>query len=101
MAVSVTVYFVIAATLLGAAGFWFIRETGDPTKPVDSIFGEAIKPPPKTRRQELIEARDAVTRQIEILRSPVGGGLRTAPPNVSAEIAELQELLDRINRELD
>jgi hypothetical protein len=92
-------YYALGVVLLCLAAYWFLRETDDPTLPVDS-FGKVIKPPPKTRHQELVEARDKVLRQIEVLRSPAGSGLRNAPPNVEYEMAELNAVLEEINAEL-
>ncbi len=67
-----------------------MRETGDPTRPRASRVGEPIKAPPKTRREELLEARTRIQRQIEILQTPAGGpSYRNAPPDVSAEIAQV------------
>jgi len=97
--VSLPLYYALGAALLCLAAYWFLRETEDPTLPRDS-FGEPIKPPPKTRHQELVEARDKVLRQMEILQSPMGSGSRNAPPNVEYEMAELNAVLEEINAEL-
>ena len=86
--------------LFGLAAYWFLRETGDPARPIDSITGEPLDPPPKTRRQELIEARAKIERQIEILQSPVGRQRVNASPYIEYELAELQALRDGINEEL-
>lgn len=93
-------YYAIGICLLCAVAYWFLRETGDPTRPVDSITGEPLDPPPKSRRQELFAAREKIQRQIEILQSPVGNSGRNAPPYVEYELAELQDLLNGINEEL-
>ena len=85
--------------MLCLAAYWFLRETDDPTLPIDS-FGQPIKPPPQTRRHELIKARDNIQRQIEILKSPVGSSARNAPPYVEYELAELNALLAEISDEL-
>jgi len=90
----------LAAVVFIAGVIWLIRNSGDPNKPKRG-WGEVVKPPAKTRHGVLMEARARIERQIEILQVPAGGpSYRNAPPDVSAEIAELQELLDGINREL-
>ena len=99
-----TYYYAVGFCLLCAAAYWFLRETDDPTRPIDSITGQPLaapKPRPPSRREELIAAREKIERQIEILQSPVGGGsLRNAPPNVEYEVAELGALLNEIDEEL-
>jgi hypothetical protein len=98
--VPIASYYVIGICLFGLASYWFLRETEDPARPVDSITGEPLKPPPKTRHQELTEARANVQRQIEILQSPVGRQRVNASPYVEYELAELHALLDEIDGEL-
>jgi len=92
-------YYAIGICLFCAGAYWLLRESGDPARPVDSITGEYLDPPPKTRRQELTEARAKIQRQIEILHSPVRGG-RNYEQYVEYELAELQALLDGIDEEL-
>ena len=93
--------FLIAAVLIPGA-IWLIRFSGDPTKSKRGSFEKVAKPPTRTRRDELREARARIERQMEILRTPVGGpSYQNAPPSMSAELAELQEVLDGINRELE
>jgi hypothetical protein len=100
LAVPLPYYYAIGTCLFGAVAYWFLRETGDPARPIDSITGEPLKPPAKTRAQELTEARGKILRQIEILQSPVGSSPRNAPPYVEYELAELKALLDEIDEEL-
>ena len=79
-----------------AGGAWFLSNTRDPQAADNS--GKRIAPPPKTRRDELIEARERVRRQLEILKSPQRARDYTS---FSAETAkQLQEILEKIETEL-
>ena len=101
MSLSAGFWSVLGAVLLGMAGVWLIRETGDPAGSKERGHARTIKPVRQSRRDELLEGRAKIQRQIEVLQSPAGGpSYQNAPPDVSAEIAELQKLLDGINREL-
>ena len=92
-------YYALGFCLLCAGAYWLLRESGDPGRPVDS-FGVPIEPPGKTRRQELLEARTKIQRQLEILQSPVGRQRVNMAPYVEYEMAELQALLDDVDKEL-
>ncbi len=58
------------------------------------------KKPGKDFRQQLVEARNTLSRQIEILRAPMGGSFKTAPPDNRALIAELSRQIQQIDEAL-
>lgn len=61
-------------------------------------LGRIVKPQPQTRRDELIQARAKLERQIEILKTPSRARLYK---NLSRQnIARLQTLLDQIKAEI-
>ncbi len=64
---------------------------------IRQAYHGGMSKPAQTRREQLIEARDTLRRQIEILGSPVG--CYGKPDNVSL-IAELNEELGEIEDEL-
>jgi hypothetical protein len=87
-------YLGAGAALAGSA--WFLNNTRDPRATDNS--NEKAAPRPKSRRDELIEARDRVRRQLEILKSPQRGDDYT---NFSAETAnQMQKILEEIETEL-
>jgi hypothetical protein len=61
-------YIVIAIIALVPVIVWILRKTGSPVATDES--GSVSARPPRTRRDELVEARDRLRRQIEILESP-------------------------------
>jgi hypothetical protein len=90
---------VTAAVLLG---LWMLTETTDPARPG---FWHTLKygretPPPKSRRQELLEARARIRRQMQILETPIGRNIQDAPPPREEAMGELQRVLDGIEEEL-
>ena len=89
-------YGAVALIAVVTAAVWFLRKTGDPN--TRDSFGQVIKPPKPTRRDELIEARDRVRRQIEILQSPTRNGLYTQMSRQNIE--QLQAILEGIEAEL-
>lgn len=98
--IPVAYYYVIGICLFCAGAYWLLRKSGNPDRPIDSITGEYLDPPPKSRRQELLEARAKIERQLAILYSPVSRADAVPPPHVDYEKAELQILMDGIDEEL-
>ena len=95
ISLSRALYVALAAVAVMA---WFIFRTGDPNAADRDSSGNPIVPRQRIRRDELIEARDRVTRQIEILKSPMRSGDYT---RLSQEAVEkLQTVLDGIEEEL-
>jgi hypothetical protein len=87
----------VGAVLAGCA--WLLTKTGDPHPPPTDGFGKPIPPPPKTRRDELLEARARIQSQLAFLKSPQRGPDYT---RFSAEAAQkLQDILDGIEEELN
>jgi hypothetical protein len=83
-------YLGVGAALAGIA--WLLINTHDPRIPA------AVPTPPKTRRDELLDARARCHRQLEILKSPERSRDYTG---FSAEAAErLQAILEEIEEEL-
>ncbi|HEY2009693.1 MAG TPA: hypothetical protein VGH23_11930 [Rhizomicrobium sp.] len=88
----------LGVSVVAAGCVWLLINTGDPRLPTTDGFGKPIAPPPKTRRDELLEARAQVRHQLEILKSPQRGSDYTS---FSAEAAQkLQDILDGIEEEL-
>jgi hypothetical protein len=63
-----TGYIVIAAIILVPVLIWLLRKTASPV--ADDESGSIARIVTRTRRDELMEARDRLRRQIEILESP-------------------------------
>jgi len=82
-------YYVALAAVV-AAVVWFIANTGNPSPPVQR--------PKPTQRDELIETRDRIRRQIEILKSPMRSGDYTSLSQQAVE--RLQAVLEEIEDEL-
>ena len=102
MPISVGLYLIGAAALVGTGCYWFFRETGDPSKPSADSIRIHVKPRTNPRHDELVEARARIERQLEILSAPAGGpSYQNAPPDLRAEIEELQAVLNGVNHELD
>jgi hypothetical protein len=79
-----------------AGGVWLLSNTRDPG--VTDSSGGRLRPRPKTRHDELIETRERVRRQLDILNSPQRASDYT---NFSADAARrLQEILEEIESEL-
>ena len=93
---SLPIGYYVALIAVVAAVVWFLRKTGDPNG--RDSFGQLIKHSERTRRDELIEARDRVRRQIEILESPVRLSDNTWQ-NKEA-LKRLREVLEGIESEL-
>jgi hypothetical protein len=77
----------MASIGLGAmmAAMWW-RKTNQPDEPERPL------------RDQLLEARDKVRRQIEICRSPAGNG--ASPPHYHREIADLEAELGQLEEAL-
>lgn len=82
------VYVGLAAVL--ALAIWFVFETRNPNKP-DS-------PPLRTRRDELIEARNKIRHQMRILREPARGSDYTGYSRDA--MRKLTEALEAVEEEL-
>jgi hypothetical protein len=89
-------YGAVALIAVVTAAVWFLGKTGDPN--TRDSFGQVIKPPKPTRRDELIKARDRVRRQIEILQTPMRSGDYTQMSRQNIE--RLQAVLEGIEAEL-
>jgi hypothetical protein len=97
-AISLSRLLYVALAAIMAVTAWFIFRTGDPAAADRDSSGNPIVPRQRTRRDELIETRDRVTRQIEILKSPMRSRDYT---RLSQEAVEkLQAILDAIEEEL-
>jgi hypothetical protein len=96
MSITLAIYIGIAALLLG--GVWVIQHSQNPAD-----YGKAPKEKKiPTRMDELVEARQRLQRQIEILECPAGGpSYRNAPPDTDAEIKELKRVLSEVTQEID
>jgi len=92
-------YGLVALIAVVTAGVWFLGKTGDPN--ARDTFGRIIKPPKPTRRDELIEARERVRRQIEILQAPMRSGLYTqmSRQNIEQLLAVLEEIESELKDE--
>lgn len=98
MALSVAITLALAVILALPALIWVLRHSGDPgAKPKRPVKLS----PAEERHAALLEARQRVERQIEILRTPVGVGGRNAPPDTRREMQELREVLAAINQKLE
>jgi hypothetical protein len=87
----------VAIAAIAVAIVWILFKAAPIRQKND--FDEIIPlPREKTRRDELMEARDRITRQIEILRSPVQG--RDFTRLSRQNIEKLQAVLDEIEAEL-
>ena len=60
--------------MVTAVGIWLVLRGDNPAAQMLGSFGEKLMPRPRTRRDELREARRRVQRQLEILDSPVRKG---------------------------
>jgi hypothetical protein len=96
MSIAIVIYVGIAALLLG--GVWVIQHSQNPAD-----YGKAPKQKKiPTRMDDLVEARQRLERQIEILECPAGGpSFRNAPPDTAAEVKELKRVLSEVTQELD
>ena len=82
------IYVGLAALL--ALAVWFVYETRDPNKPDN--------PPPRTRRDELIEARNKIRHQMRILRDPARSSDYTGYSREAMQ--KLMEALEAVEDEL-
>jgi hypothetical protein len=87
--------------VVAALGLWAVLEGSDPAQP-DRNFWHVLKygrpgTSPKTRRQELLEARARIRRQMQILQTPMAS---RAPPPREEAMGELQRVLEGIEEEL-
>jgi hypothetical protein len=86
-------YVGLAAVLV--AGLWVVAKSGNPAALLRGSFGEALKAPAPTRREELLKARAQIKRQLEIqpVRNrmddrAVKDELRNILAEIDAELAE-------------
>jgi len=86
----------ISILVIVGCAVWFLGKTGDPNAGDDR--GQIMKPPKPTRRDELVEARDRVRRQIEILQTPMRSSDYTGMSRQNIE--KLQAVLEEIEAEL-
>ena len=86
----------ISILVIVGCAVWFLGQTGDPNTR-DGV-GQVIKPLKPTRRDELIQARDRVRRQIEILQTPMRSSDYTGMSRQNIE--KLQAVLEEIEAEL-
>jgi hypothetical protein len=93
---SLPIGYYVAVIAVVASIVWILRKTGDPNG--RDAFGQLIKRPERTRRDELIEARDRVRRQIEILESPARQSDNTWQNREA--LKRLREVLGGIESEL-
>lgn len=96
ISVSRALYVAVAAAVAVIA--WFIFRTGDPVAADRDSSGNPIPRPERTRRDELVEARDRVRRQIEILQIPIQRRDYTQQSQEAVE--KLQAILNGIEEEL-
>jgi hypothetical protein len=83
------------ATLLLGAGWIFLHGQ----IPTDGKSAKQKKMP--TRMDELVEARQRLERQIEVLQRPAGCNIQDSPPNTDAEMDELKRVLAEITIEIE
>jgi hypothetical protein len=83
----------VALIAMVAVLAWVVFKSGNPDAP--------IKPPERTRRDELIEARDRVRRQIEILETPARRSdyISLSRQNVERLQAVLKEIEDELKEQ--
>jgi hypothetical protein len=95
MSITVALYIAIASLLVG--GMWLVLHSQNP-----GDYGKVRKQRRQPSRiDELVQARQRLERQIEILECPAGGpSFRNAPPNTEAEIKELKRVLHEVTQEI-
>jgi hypothetical protein len=94
MSMTLAIYVGIATLLLGAG--WIVLHGQVLT---DGKSAKQKKMP--TRIDELVEARQRLERQIEILERPAGANIQDAPPNTDAEMKKLKRVLAEITLETE
>ena len=86
----------ISILIIVGCAVWLLGKSGDPN--TRDEFGQVIKPPKPSRHDELIEARDRIKRQLEILQTPIRSGDYTQLSRQNIE--KLRAVLKGIEAEL-